>query len=501
MALISGFEYDIFISYAHVDNNTITGQKSGWIQKFYEYLKQMLDRRYGRMDVLKIWWDDKKLDGTKLFDDSIKDGIENSALLICLNSPGYSQSHYCLKELDFFYQKCGNEKPGLKVGDRSRIVHILLNNIANEEWPEELSGTTGFPFHDAREKDDFGDPMDIGSKRFIKQMRELRDALWGLISEFKGMKENGQTELSGEEKQFTIFMGEVPDTLRSHRTRVATELVKKGYHLISGIPPPLEAKAHKKAIDDAMQKADLAVHLLDMYPGREITGDSQNWYPQKQTEICLDLPKPQMIWMPSAIDFRAIEEEGYRNFVKQLESGSRAKKNYEFVQSSKSTLTQEIDDFAQQLIAAKTDPGHNGALLPVLLDTHIHDQSYAFDLGKILLQHHIQPYINPQEDDPKKNINLLGDRMGMVKKMIFLYGKVSREWVLERMSAALQLIITRNYPVEDFFIYMAPPNKKAEDISLRQKFLKINVVDNSHDKVLNELVIDKFLVDLKSGAV
>jgi hypothetical protein len=69
------------------------------------------------------------------------------------------------------------------------------------------------------------------------------------------------------------------------------------------------------------------------------------------------------------------------------------------------------------------------------------------------------------------------------------------------MSAALQLIITRNYPVEDFFVYMAPPNKKAEDLSLRQKFLKINVVDNSHDKVLNESVINKFMADLKSEAI
>jgi hypothetical protein len=501
MALISGFEYDIFISYAHVDNHTISSQKNGWILKFYEHLKQMLDRRYGRMDVLKIWWDDKKLDGTKLFDDSIRDGIEKSALLICLNSPGYTQSRYCRQELDLFHQKCGNEKPGLKVGDRSRIVHILLNNIAYEEWPDELSGTTGFPFHDARERDDFGDPTDIGSKKFINQMRDLRDALWGLISEFRGIKENGQTELAGGEKKYTIFMGEVPDTLRSHRTRVTTELVKKGYHIISGIPPPLEANAHKKTVDEAMQKADMAVHLLDMYPGREIIGDTKNWYPQKQTEICLDLPKPQMIWMPSTLDSGTIEEEAYRNFVRQLETGNRTKKDYEFVQSSKSTLTQEIDDFAQQLIAAKTPQNRNGALLPVLLDTHIHDQSYAFDLGKVLLEHQIQPFINPQEDDPRKNISLLGDRMGMVKKMIFLYGKVSKEWVLERMSAALQLIITRNYPVEDFFVYMAPPNKKAEDLSLRQKFLKINVVDNSHDQVLNESVIDKFMADLKSGAV
>ena len=142
-----------------------------------------------------------------------------------------------------------------------------------------------------------------------------------------------------------------------------------------------------------------------------------------------------------------------------------------------------------------------GERLSVLLDTHLNDQTYAFDLGKALLENNIQPFINPQEDDPRKNIELLGNRIGQVKKMIFLYGKVSKEWVLERMSAALQLIITRNYPIEDFVIYMAPPQKENDDISINQKFLKINIVDNSNHQILDRAGIDKFLNALKKEAV
>jgi hypothetical protein len=88
-----------------------------------------------------------------------------------------------------------------------------------------------------------------------------------------------------------------------------------------------------------------------------------------------------------------------------------------------------------------------------------------------------------------------------VRKLIFLYGSVSKEWVLERMSAALQLIITNNYPIEDFFIYMAPPYKEANNISINQRFLKVNVVDSSRSASMNKDELQQFLNALKtSGA-
>jgi hypothetical protein len=249
MALIPGFEYDIFISYAHVDNSTLPGGQKGWIEQFYVHLKQLLDRRYGRMDMVKIWWDDKKLDGTKLFDASIRSGIEKAAIMICIDSPGYQKSPYCLQELDLFCKKTKNDPVGIKIGDTSRVVHVLLNNIHYEEWPDAFSGTTGFPFHDATEKDDFGDPLEPQSKKFQKQMQDFRDAIWNLITDFQ---ESQTAPLPGgaeakDNSRFTIFLGEVADTLRTQRKRTIVELEKEGYNVITGIPPPDEMDAHNRA--------------------------------------------------------------------------------------------------------------------------------------------------------------------------------------------------------------------------------------------------------------
>jgi len=133
----------------------------------------------------------------------------------------------------------------------------------------------------------------------------------------------------------------------------------------------------------------------------------------------------------------------------------------------------------------------------VLLDTHFNDQLYAMDLSRKLLDNEIQSFINPQEDDPRKNINVLADRISKVSKLIFFYGKVSRDWVFERMSAALQLIVTNNFPVEDFYIFLTPPHKDPGEISLKQRFLQVNVVDNSDNSYISTNTLDKLLKNLR----
>jgi TIR domain len=501
MSYIKGFTYDIFISYAHMDNEKLSGQTYGWIERFYKDLNLMLLRRIGQMDAIRFWWDNKKLDGSKLFDQSIEEGIRQSAILVCLISPGYLGSSYCKKELELFYKKAQQEAIGLKVGDRSRILNVLLNNIPYTQWPNELSGTTGFPFHDSSEKEDWGDPLDIGGAQIRSQLQDLRDALVQLMNDFPKeeapllIKEEPKKEEEKEER-FTIYVGEVADTLRTTRKRTIIELEKSGYKVIGGIPPPDGAAAHEKLVKEKLEKADLSVHLLDQYPGREIVDAEEIWYPQKQTELGLQFAKSKLIWVPAELDLASVEEEKYKLFLEGLEQGKQSVKTYEYIRGIKSTVTQEIIDFAGQLrLQQQQQPAKEK--ISVLLDTHYNDQLYALDLSRTLLENEIQPFINPQEDDPRKNINILSDRIRQVNKLIFFYGKVSKDWVLERMSAALQLIVTNNFPIEDFYIFLAPPHKDPNEIFLKQRFLKINVLDNSDKPGIDSILLQQLLKNLK----
>jgi hypothetical protein len=69
------------------------------------------------------------------------------------------------------------------------------------------------------------------------------------------------------------------------------------------------------------------------------------------------------------------------------------------------------------------------------------------------------------------------------------------------MSAALQLIITNNYPIDDFYIYMAPPHKDPNEIALRQRFLKVSVIDSSNNAQLDNISLEQFVKNLKGETV
>jgi len=532
MPLIPGYDYDIFISYAHVDNIAYPGQAAGWIQQFYTNLDIMMAKRFGRLGAIKIWWDTRKLDGSILFDQSIQEGIQKSAIMICLNSPGYLQSSYCQQELDLFYHKAQAEKTGLKVGDRLRILNVLLNNIPFKQWPHELNGVSGFPFYAAKGPEDFGDPLDTLSNDFRTQMQNVRDAVWNLLSDFSlsqsplpatailvpdvaagaaapsasapSISISPTGTLTGTAPvatpAFTVFVGEVADTLRPARKRIVTEIEKQGFTVVTGIPPPDEALAHESAAQGAIQQSQLSVHLFDQYAGREISGDDTLCYPQKQAELALETERPKMIWVPDDIDIAGVEDPTYKGFLQQLESGHAKGGTYEFVRGSKSAVAQQIIDYANQLqIKRQQKPAETGKL-SVLVDTHFSDQLYALDLSKALLENQIQPFVNPQEDDPRKNINLLADRISQVKKLIFLYGTVSKEWILERMSAAVQLIINNDFPIDQFFVYLAPPHKEATDLSLKQKCLRINIFDSSNNSALDAAALQRFFTELKGDS-
>ena len=59
---------DIFISYAHVDNESLTEGQKGWISQFHRTLEIRLRQLLGENPNI---WRDQKLSGTDIFDEKI----------------------------------------------------------------------------------------------------------------------------------------------------------------------------------------------------------------------------------------------------------------------------------------------------------------------------------------------------------------------------------------------------------------------------------------------
>ena len=493
MGYLPGYRHDIFISYAHVDDAEVDTD-AGWVTRFREHLDVQLSKRVGRMGAVKIW-QDPALEGSQLFDKTIEDAINGSALFIALTSSGYLASEYCQQEVRWFHGKTGNESVGLVVGDRSRFFNVLLNNVPFNEWPAEFGRTSGFPFHDAESADDFGYPSDPREKAFQLQMRKLVEAVFRTLC---AMKESLPTVappaaaapspqavtsttapssplVSPQTSNgFTVFLADTADSLRTLRKRVTTELQSKGIKVIADVPPPYEAATHEQQALAAIGKADLTVHLLDTYPGREIEGSEDTSYPQRQVEFSIEHARSQFIWVPKSLDLASLEEGSYRDFLDRLENGDRAGSGYKFLRGLPAELPHELMD---EIEAARRRPAANAEPLAALVDTHFKDQLHALDLIRYLSDKNVQPFINPEEDDPRKNVRILEERLKQVTKLIIVFGSVTSEWVRARLGAAVEIAITEGCPLKACAVYYAGARRKAADGDFRLGLFPVYTFD------------------------
>ncbi len=513
MAYVPGYNYDIFISYAHLDNERMFDE--GWVETFYKSLGWCLGSRTGRMSDIKIWWDNKKLDGTKLFDNTIGDGVEQSAIMISLVSKFYLESKYCALEMDMFSKKACAEPIGLNLKDRKRMVHVLLQDIHFDEWPAHFSGSTGFSFFTDPEKVKLGKIMKARSPEYIEKMDMLADSILDLLNEFRAealtkesatpvLKEAAITvnEVTAsksvgtdtgalaakatpgkKDDDFTIYFAEVTDSLITTRKRTIAELEKKGYTIIT-LDPANNLQQHSGQVKQVLTGADLSVHLLDLYPGREIEGDTVTWYPKLETELGIQSTASNMIWTPQ-LELSEVEEEGYRAFLASLDNGIVSAEKTEVIHDHKSMITQHVTDLAEKLRSrklARQIRAESSAekTTQVLIDTNIDDQASAWDLGKALIENGFQPVIYPGVKDPTMNIDVLADRISQVQKLIFYYGNADKDWIKQRMSATLHMAMDKDLAMDDFFVYLAPPGKDPQDVMPRQKWVNVRLIDSAN---------------------
>ena len=328
MAILNDFKTDIFISYAHIDNDSPLPQPNakGWVDSFHHLLKDKLTKRLGSRDI--AIWGDPAVRGNDDFNDVIKDQINQAGLFLALTSPGYLSSDYCKKELFWFKQKAEAESQGLLVAQKSRIFNLLLYNIDHNQWPEAFKGTSGFSFHDAQYKNDYGEPVRPNPDddvHFNPKLRELVEAIIGTLEVLN--------------RPFQVYLADVSDDLVGHRNDVMAGLENQNIELLP-TPQWFPPEDYERSVIDTVEKADLSIHLFRETAGRVIEGGQDETYPQKQANLALASGTQSVIWIPKTLNIDEIEDPSHRAFLSDKKNRNHQRGHYEFVAGTRPTLTQ-----------------------------------------------------------------------------------------------------------------------------------------------------------------
>src|SRR5262249_14719760 len=95
--------YDMFVSYAHVDDFSPPNIPDGWVTTLVKYLRARVRARLGRSEKVEIWID-QRLRGNDEVVPEILYSLRNSATLLIVLSPGYIASRWCADELAAFLE-------------------------------------------------------------------------------------------------------------------------------------------------------------------------------------------------------------------------------------------------------------------------------------------------------------------------------------------------------------------------------------------------------------
>lgn len=478
--LSPAFKYDIFISYARVNDQRPPGHPDikGWVTLFHEYLEKELAERFGRSGKVEIWRDTRNMGGNTVFDDEIRESIEESAIFLALTSLGYvSEESYCPKELKRFHDKASGESYGLTIGNRHRILKLLLQNIGDgqnlgdAEWPREFQGTEGFPFHNAERREQLGRATPHDERLFSQQLEPLVEAIDQTLRNFKAKvvvtpsRKPGAPPAGGS---YSVFLGHAEGELGDLRGRVYKELRNLGVRITSEreiegqavyeVPPPFEPDRHEQSATEAIRAADLSVHLLDNAPGWKIFGDREGkTYYRKQVELGMRHAKSQLIWYPRPLEINAVKDAGHKSFLEQLDQEGRENTQFCFVREPATLITTEIMTRLARLKEEESAKRTRAARIRALLDNHLSDQAFASRLSSVLTRK-MDLLINPAEDAPQSSMGMLPKLLKRVSVLIIVFGCVTRDWVQSRLNNAVQVVVENKCPLKLLGIYLPPLN-------------------------------------------
>jgi hypothetical protein len=146
MGFVLAYDHDIFVSYAHINdlpwegNAPALNPPSGWVTRFVRHVRERLQEKIGRAEVLELCCDRTHLRANHNLSAEIAAHLKGSALLIAIESPGYVASIWCRDEARLFTEHCGSA-----LGNRIFIVQ--KEPLDSDEPPlPELSGRRNIQF-------------------------------------------------------------------------------------------------------------------------------------------------------------------------------------------------------------------------------------------------------------------------------------------------------------------------------------------------------------------
>ena len=356
LVYLMNFDHDVFISYAHLDNQPAFEGQNGWITDFHHALSVRVSQIVGReLDV----WRDPKLSGNDVFPKAIKDQLPHTAVLVSVLSPRYVKSTWCTDEFSLFCDAC-TDAGGIAIGEKARIFKVVKTPLAAADEPERMKTL----FHDLLGYDFYRTDPDSG--KFREFSPDMKQDYWTRLDDLaqdigallgKMVAPDGAT--SGTRP--VVYIAETSIDLKDDRAAVRRDLERRGYTVLPSRSLPLDAEELNTFLAGELSRAALSVHMIGARYGVVPDGAEVSTI---ETQLALAGQRGQkdhfvrLVWMPPGLGSPALDVKDARNraFIDRLRSAHDWGPNADLLEMGIEGLKTAIDERLRALEEAARKP-------------------------------------------------------------------------------------------------------------------------------------------------
>lgn len=456
MVYVPDFAHDVFVSYAHVDNEPLGDLNHGWVSLLVQNVRKVIDQKLGRKGSCDIWMD-YRLRKNEPFTPNIMDAVDTSATLLVVLSPGYLASPWCEREREAFRK--------IKEGrDPSSVFVVELDPLEGDR-PTEFADLTGYRFW--VQEPEKRAPRILG---FPKQDQTYWDAALELSHELavalKGLKasrEQGRAPSTPSHRK-TVFLAQTTDDLWQDYKSVKDYLDQVGVAVVPRTMYPQDAESFRAAAEKDLERCDAFVQLLSGIPGRA-PDDYPDGYPKLQFELARTADKPILQWRSPALDVDTVDVDVVRQLLQ--EPTVRAEAIGDFMKDVKRTVLEK----------AIEKPCGEGMDKFFFLNRQPEDKQYSAAVADILDEMGVDVVWTPETEDVRKHRQLLEQALTTCDGMVLIHGRSPGDWVTSQLMQCRKSLAERpDNTLKKFAVCRFPPMPK-EELNMKLRSLRLQIFD------------------------
>lgn len=455
-------DYQIFISYAHVDNQTLTPEQEGWVTFLHRALEIRLAQLTGERPKI---WRDPKLQGNDRFDEEIVKFVDRAKVMITVLSPGYVASEWCHKEIEEFVRAVG-DKEGVFIDNKSRLFKVVKTRVPLEEHPPEIRNLLGYEFFsidpETKRLKEFNRGFGcVIEPEYMDRLEDLANDICELLKILKALQK-GADALAPHDTGISIYLSETTTDLKSMHDQIRRELQAHGHTVLPDRCLPPFGPELEKIVWEDLQRCTLSIHLIGAYYG--IVPEAAD---QSEAEMQLALAGALseeredftcLIWLPEAL---VLADERQERLVNTLMNDTALQLGDDLLITSVEDLKTVIQDRLEQKSGKGTEEKATTEEETLVRIYLIYDQRDMDDIEPLVDYLYNQDYevLHPLfEGDASDITEEHRENLRICDAVLIYYGHANEAWLRGKLRDLRKAAgYGRTGPIKASTVYVAGP--------------------------------------------